>query len=272
MRTIDFLACLHETLAPPTYLEIGVRRGRSMALARAPSIGIDPEFDLAREPGPHVTLFGETSDAYFERDRPLEPFGGQPASLALIDGMHLVEYALRDFINVEPLAHWTSVVVVDDIFPRHRAQAARQRRSASWAGDLFKIPAILDEHRPDLILLRVDTRPTGVLLAIGLDPADRVLAERYDEIATRAIVPDPQPVPAAVLRRHWALEPERVLGASLLPTLRQAREEDVDRSTGLERLRHAVGDELGRNVKDRINRVRAVLPRRRGRPRPLSRA
>jgi hypothetical protein len=181
--------------------------------------------------------------------------------------MHLAEYALRDFINVERHAHWTSVVVFDDIFPRHRAQAARERSSASWTGDLFKIPAILAEHRPDLILLRVDTRPTGLLLALGLDPESRVLADRYDEIVAGAVVPDPQPVSAAVLRRHWALDPERVLAASVLPALRAAREQGTDRSTGLGQVRRAVADELGRTVRDRVSRVRAALPQRRRRPR-----
>jgi hypothetical protein len=73
---LRFLRGLHERLAPPTYLEIGVHGGRSLALARCPSVGIDPAFKLKRELSGRVRLFEETSDAYFEREQPLAPFGG----------------------------------------------------------------------------------------------------------------------------------------------------------------------------------------------------
>jgi hypothetical protein len=79
---LQFLRSLDETLAPPTYVAIGVRAGRSLALSASPSIGIDPDLDLTRELSDRVALFEETSDAYFERERPLEPFGGAPAALA----------------------------------------------------------------------------------------------------------------------------------------------------------------------------------------------
>ena len=43
MRRHEFLGHLHRTVAPRTYLEIGVSDGRSLTLATVPSIGIDPE-------------------------------------------------------------------------------------------------------------------------------------------------------------------------------------------------------------------------------------
>jgi hypothetical protein len=131
---LEFLRSLHERLAPPTYLEIGIRHGDSLALANCPSVGIDPEFELQVQLRGDATLFRETSDEYFDRDAPLAPFGGEPIALAFIDGMHLAEFVVRDLANVERNADWSSVVVFDDILPRSADEAARGRRTRAWTG------------------------------------------------------------------------------------------------------------------------------------------
>ena len=152
LHYLDFLAGLHERLAPPTYLEIGVRHGDSLALARCPAVGIDPDFELRAELRDDVALFRETSDEYFDRDDPLAPFGGEPIAFSFIDGMHLAEFVVRDFANVERNAEWTSVVVFDDILPRSAEEAARDRRTRAWTGDVYKVLDVLARHRPDLTL------------------------------------------------------------------------------------------------------------------------
>jgi hypothetical protein len=48
--------------------------------------------------------------------------------------MHLFEYALRDFMNVEHCAAPGAIVVIDDIFSSHPAQAERKRRTRAWTG------------------------------------------------------------------------------------------------------------------------------------------
>lgn len=238
-------------LEPPTYLEIGIRHGDSLALARAASVGIDPAYRLRATPPDGTALFRETSDEYFDRADPLAPFGGRPVALAFIDGMHLVEYALRDFVNVERHAAWTSVVVFDDIYPRNVEMAARRRKTRAWTGDVFRMLGILARHRPDLICLRVDTRPTGLLLVIGLDPGSSVLDERYDEIVLASVRPDPQPLPPAVLERRDALAPEAVLSASFWSLLREARDRGTSRRAGRRELRRRVRRELGPPVRRR---------------------
>jgi hypothetical protein len=241
---LDFLGQVHQRLDPAAYLEIGVRHGDSLALAQAPSVGIDPEFDLRVEVPPQAQLFEETSDDYFARPDPLAPLGGRPPQLAFIDGMHLVEFALRDFMNVERHAHWTTVVVFDDILPRDGMEAARERKTREWTGDVFKILAVLERYRPDLICLRIGTQPTGLLLVMGLDPGSRVLRRRYARIEREAIAPDPQDVPMDVLEHRGVLDPGAVLGASFWDVLREARASDVPRRTGIKQLRDAVA-ELG---------------------------
>src|SRR3954454_3525075 len=168
MRYLEFLERLHAVLEPTTYLEIGVRHGDSLALARCPAVGVDPGYNLRVELGPNVTLFGETSDEFFRRRDALAPLEDRPVALSFIDGMHLVEYALSDFIGVERRAHWTGAVVFDDMLPRDHREASRDRKTRAWTGDVYKLSAIQSEWRPDLVQITVDTAPTGLLLVLGL--------------------------------------------------------------------------------------------------------
>jgi methyltransferase family protein len=245
---LDFLAGLHERLAPPAYLEIGVRHGDSLVLSRGPAVGIDPAFELEVELSADVALFRETSDEYFDRDEPLAPFAGEPIALAFIDGMHLGEFVVRDLANVERLADWSSVVVFDDILPRSADEATRDRRTRVWTGDVYKLLGVLADHRPDLICLRVDTEPTGLGVVLGLDPLDNTLRERYDAIARAAAVPDPQPLPDEIAERAGALDPRAVLDSSIWPLLRAARERGTSRRRGIHALRRAVRRDLGVSV------------------------
>lgn len=243
---------MHGVLEPPTYLEIGIRHGDSLALARSAGVGIDPAYRLRTELRPDTALYRETSDEYFDRPDPLAPFGGRRVEMGFIDGMHLVEYALRDFINVERLAAWTGVVVFDDIYPRDVQMAARRRQTRQWTGDVYKMLGILARHRPDLICLRVDTRPTGLLLVLGLDPGNSKLDARYDEIVLGSVRPDPQPVPPDVLERRQALDPAVVLSASFWSELRDARDRSVSRRRGVGELRRRVRRDLGLPVSRRF--------------------
>jgi hypothetical protein len=233
----EFMAQVHAQLQPDTYLEIGVRHGESLALAKCPSVGVDPAFDLTLQLDPSVSLFEQTSDEYFRRAEPLAPFGGRPITLALIDGMHLVEYVLRDFINVECRARWSSVVVIDDVLPRRSIEAARERKTRFWTGDVYKIARVLERRRPDLACIKVDTEPTGVLVILGLDPDSSVLDERFDKLAPRAIKANARGVPRRVLKRNGALSPEAMLAAPFWSLLRDQAVRELPREQGLPQLR-----------------------------------
>jgi hypothetical protein len=246
---LDFLRRVHELLTAAPYLEIGVRHGDSLALARGPAAGVDPEPELQVELPGAVRLFTETSDEYFDRPDPLEPLGGRRIRLSFIDGMHLAEFALRDFMNVERLASRSGVIVLDDILPRSTDEATRERHTRAWTGDVYKLLGILARHRPDLLCLRVGTEPTGLLLVLGLDPGSRVLAERYDAIVRDTVVPDPQEVPRDVLERHGVLDPQEVLDASFWPLLARGGESRL----AAWRLRRRVQGDLGR--------ISAIAPR-----------
>jgi hypothetical protein len=220
------------------YLEIGVRRGRSLALARGPAIGVDPEPELAESLQDSTRLFLVASDDFF-RDLAAQEMP-TPPDLAFIDGMHLFEYALRDFMHVERLATPTTLVVIDDIFPSHPAQAERNRRTRVWTGDIWKLASCLAELRPDLLLIPLDTSPTGLLLVAGLDPDNRVLWNRYNPIVRRFSAE--QAPPASVLQRTGVLAADDPRIARVLAALRQCREAGANRAKVVASLRAALGD------------------------------
>ena len=228
MFYLEFLAGLHERLAPRTYLEIGVEYGHSLALSRCRSIGIDPDAHVGQL-SPGVSLVGSTSDDYFAElaRRHRTPFGALPIDLAYIDGMHHFEFALRDFIGVERYASPTSVVMFDDIFPRNVDEAARLRHTRAWTGDVFRLPRAFKVNRPDLRQIKVNTEPTGTLLVVGLDPSSRVLADRLDDIVRDFVEPDPQPVPAAIFTRAGAISAKKALALELWDELKAARDHNA---------------------------------------------
>lgn len=201
---LQYLERLHAQLEPDLYLEIGVRHGLSLALASGPAVGVDPNPDLRAALSPDTRLYKGSSDLFFEEaDREWLP---RPVELAFIDGMHLFEYALRDFMNVERRARSGSTIVIDDIFPSHPAQAERERRTRVWTGDVWKLYAILAEYRPDLVLLPIDTHPTGLLLVAAADPGNTRLWQMYNPIVRRYSAD--LAVPQAILDREGVLSPD----------------------------------------------------------------
>lgn len=240
MYYLDFLEALSHRLRPATYLEVGVRGGHSLARSTAArNVGIDPAFSITVPLRGTVSLERTTSDEYFARPD-ATAWLGRPVELAFIDGMHLFEYALRDFINVERYCSWSSVIAFDDMFPRNVDEAARDRHTDAWTGDVFWMQDVLRTYRPDLTVLVADTAPTGLLLVTGLDPESTVLADAYDEIVERYVQDDPQPVPAEVFAREGALDPARLLRSPLWGALHRGHRAFHPRERGLEEIREAL--------------------------------
>lgn len=226
MRSLELLAEVHRRLAPERYLEIGVRRGDSLALARGLAVGIDPRYSIETELQCQVALFRTTSDDYFNQSDPLAPTGGLPFDLAYIDGLHLFEFVLRDLINAERHSSPRGVIILHDVLPRNADEAARDKHTRMWTGDAYQIIGVLRTYRPDLAVVPIATEPTGLLLVAGLDPSNTVLADRYDEIVSEFRTTDPQPVPSDLLDRLDAQPPGRIVESGLWDVLRAAADTD----------------------------------------------
>lgn len=185
------LAEIHKQLNPEFYFEIGVQTGKSLALAKCEAIGVDPMPLVSVPLAANAKVITASSDAFFEQKSDL--LLNKSIDLAFIDGMHLFEYALRDFINVERFAKPYTLVVIDDILPGHVDQAKRDRCTRAWTGDVWKLREVLEHYRPDLQLLTVDAYPTGLLLISGLDPENNVLQEKYASIIGEYLSQDKVP-------------------------------------------------------------------------------
>jgi ketosteroid isomerase-like protein len=176
---------IHARLQPRTYVEIGVHTGRSLAQVNpgTRAIGIDPE-PVVKDPAIEeaAKIFRATSDDFF-RDHDLRSeLGGLPVDLAFIDGMHLFEFAFRDFVNLEAHCSERAVILVHDCFPTRREVATRERSTVCWSGDVWRLVPLLLTERPDLNVSAVDIRPAGLGIITGLDPDSRTLRDRLDEL------------------------------------------------------------------------------------------
>jgi Methyltransferase domain len=179
----------HQSLRPRTYLEVGVSKGMSLALALpgTSAIGIDPDPEVIYPLRRTTRVFREKSDAFFASHDVRVLLGGRAIDLAFIDGMHQFEFALRDFVQVEKYCHENSVILMHDCYPMNEETADRDRRTQYWSGDVWKAIVGLKALRQDLSVSVIDVGPTGLAVITSLDPASRVIEEKYDECVKELI-------------------------------------------------------------------------------------
>ena len=99
--------------------------------------------------------------------------------------MHLIEYVLRDFINVERRANPAGAIALHDCCPYNAQMTTRDLDNlppGDWTGDVWKIIPILQTYRPDLTLTVLGCAPSGLLIVSGLDPQNTTLTDKMGEI------------------------------------------------------------------------------------------
>lgn len=182
----DFFRHLHKTFLFDWYLEIGCRTGSIFSDVRGRTIAIDPYFLVTTNvigPKPELHVFQATSDDFFaseflERNK-------IALSVSFLDGMHLFEYLLRDFINTERNSHPDGVIMLHDCCPYTNAMTTRDfdtMPKGPWTGDVWKLLPIFRHYRPDLKVTVLNCATTGVVLVSGLAPGNDVLSVNYDAI------------------------------------------------------------------------------------------
>lgn len=189
---IDVLAYIFAQLRPRTYVEIGVFQGRSLELAKPPTlaIGIDPEPRLLRPAAGNQKIFATTSDAFFADHDINAEFGGIPVDLAFIDGMHRFEYAMRDFSNLERACTRQSTILLHDCYPRDRETAERTQTQTFWSGDIWRLVVLLKKYRPELEIHTIGTPPTGLGVVRNLDPDSRFIQDNHDRLCEEFLALD----------------------------------------------------------------------------------
>jgi len=186
MNYLKFLRRLHEVRKPELYFEIGVDKGISMALSNCRSIGVDPAFAITTPWPPRTRLYKEKSDGFFKQKKRTDRLLKDGIDLAFIDGMHLAEFVVRDFINVEKYCKPGGVIMFDDVLPEQMEMAERDRRFNAWTGDVYKIAPILRQYRPDLevgvFYTFIGPYRKGLAVVKNLDPKNTVLEKNYKQI------------------------------------------------------------------------------------------
>jgi len=181
-----WLGWLHQRLQPEVYLEIGVEKGESLALARPPSrtIGVDPApvgdpLALCTVP---TSLYPMKSADFLRSPPPGCELHTRGFDLALVDGDHRMESVLDDFTGLEAWAAPGALVVLHDTLPLTPLTAAPQRQSGFYTGDGWKVVACLRGLRPALRIVTLPVAPSGLTLVTGLDPRSTLLRERRADI------------------------------------------------------------------------------------------
>jgi glycosyltransferase involved in cell wall biosynthesis len=182
-----WLARLQEALSPETYLEIGVSTGQSLALARPPTraIGVDPQPKINVPFAAETHIFRETSDEFFAKGQLASLLSERPLSLAFIDGEHVFAQSLKDFINVEAFCGQRSAIMIHDTIPLDEVTQRPNRQRKFYTGDVWKTVLCLKHYRPDLDIFTIAAPWSGLTIVTGLNPASRILVDRYREAIER---------------------------------------------------------------------------------------
>ncbi|MEM9667517.1 MAG: methyltransferase domain-containing protein [Pseudomonadota bacterium] len=222
---LQALQHLHNQLRPENYLELGVRDGASLALATCSAVGVAPVSDVSADLGRQTKIVTEASDQFFEDGS--DPILKAQPDLVLLDGMHLLENALRDFMQAEQICHDSSLIVIDGILPCTPSDAARKanKETKNWTGDVWKLIGLLKTWRPDLRLDLLDVEPSGLLLVSKLNPKSRVLWEQYNPLTRKMANSDFGAPPPDILARENAIFLSDDSISELLETLKAKKPE-----------------------------------------------
>ena len=188
---LNLLRKIHQKRKPELYLEIGVGIGSSMSLANCRSVGVDPAFHISKNIPATASLFRTTSCEFFADTELCNQLFQTGIDLAFIDGMHLAEYVVRDFLNVEKLMKRDGLIVIDDVLPEQMVMAERNRKFNAWSGDVYKLLLVLKKYRPDLQInvfeAFIGAYRKGLGIVSNLDPESNILAANYDQIEQEII-------------------------------------------------------------------------------------
>lgn len=179
---VQALEALHKAIRPRFYVEIGVAQGDTLsrALPSTEAVGVDPKPQFAPHTNSNISVYAETSDLFFSEYDQRSQFANRKIDMAFIDGLHLFEQALRDFINVEKHAAADGLIVLHDCIPFDDVNSGRDDNVEYWVGDVWKCLAVLLDRRPDLNIKIIGAPPSGLVLVRHLNPESRTLEADFD--------------------------------------------------------------------------------------------
>lgn len=180
----DVISRFHTHLKPKNYVEIGIETGKTLSKAKPPTfaIGIDPMPVISVNFEAKTRIYSVTSDEFFDKYDLATEIQSPAVDFVFLDGLHLFEQTLKDFMNIEKFSTPETVVVIHDCLPLNRLTAARERQTKFWSGDPWKIIPCLKQSRPDLNLFVINTPPTGLAVVTNLNASSTILHDNWHSI------------------------------------------------------------------------------------------
>ena len=157
LNRIEVIQKLIDKVGGKSYLEIGIRRGETIASVEAwRKIGVDPAPQLQNISGSglskrfdQITVHAKTSDEYFQRCH--EKF-----DVVFIDGLHVYEQAIKDILNSLNHLRHDGYIVVHDCNPMTENAATREWHAGVWNGDVWKAIYDIKTNYPELNYVVLD--------------------------------------------------------------------------------------------------------------------
>ena len=147
MNRFDIINSIASKIKASDYLEIGVYDGYCFERVMIPNKdAVDPD-----SPFRH-TNFRMTSDKFFDYLNPKKGY-----DIIFIDGLHVHEQSLRDFINSEKHLNPGGFIIFHDTNPPTKSHATDECKSGDWNGSVYKTIITLRSEWPNLNIFTVDT-------------------------------------------------------------------------------------------------------------------
>ncbi len=189
---VQLLAAFDRVLQPRLVFESGSSGEFATRAFSCDTVCVDPRLKTVSEVRmAGRTLFFRTRPETFFAENNVAALLGGAVDIAFLDGEHLIESLLNDFINIERHCHDRSLILLHDCLPLNTRMAERAHRTDPeedtatryfWTGDVWKMLLVLRQYRPDIVLTALDCGPTGMIVCSGLDRHSTVLADRRAEI------------------------------------------------------------------------------------------
>ena len=168
MDRLDVIQALMRQKNLKNYLEIGVENGHIFFRIKSTfKVAVDPKFlfDFSRRLGKSLInpynfnnqYFEKTSDAFFAQDAQ-RVFTAKKLQLALVDGTHEYQFALRDVENTFNYMQENGVILMHNCNPQLAGTAGHfeDGETGEWNGDVWRTIIHLRSQRPDLTAFVLD--------------------------------------------------------------------------------------------------------------------
>lgn len=216
LETSELINCIAKSIDAHSYLEIGVETGLTFNQVKIlQKTGVDPrfQFDYQGDLRTNLSFHEITSDEFFKKLAKNE-IKYQKFDLVFIDGLHVFEQVVKDFMNVINHMNLGGVIVIDDTVPidefsvlpsqkdcyRLRIESGRHN-DGSWHGDVYKLIYVLSKNDKNKIRIATVTdlsNPKTVVwkedgdwsrFEIGSRLVDKTFYELFENGIPRSFMP-----------------------------------------------------------------------------------